>query len=263
MTTSTPPIQPPQFANTPSIRQYPITALLIAINVAYFAFAAWHGMDLIQPTAQVALDWGADYPPLTFLLEPYRLLSSMFVHFGLLHLAFNMWALYAFGSIAEPLWGRRVLLLIYFAAGLMGNLLSGLHALYMTLHDGSLPPVSAGASGAIMGLAGALTLWACRPQFAHQALWLNRRALLTILTINLAIGVMISAINQVAHVGGLLMGAILALFIHSLMRYKVSQNRIVVLSVLVTLLMCVGMYALILQWLPQVSAVWQASFNRV
>lgn len=254
---------PPQIASAPPIAQYPITALLIAINVVYFAFAAWHGMDLVQPSAQAALNFGADYPPLTFMLEPLRLFSSMFVHFGLLHLAFNMWALYAFGSIAEPLWGRRVLLLIYFAAGLMGNLLSGLHAQWITLQDGSLPPVSAGASGAIMGLAGALTLWACRPQFASQALWLNRRALLTILVINLAIGVMISAINQVAHVGGLLMGAILALLIHSLMRRNIPQYRIFALSLLLAVLLCVGMYALILQLLPQVSAVWQSALYRV
>lgn len=254
---------PPQIASAPPIAQYPITALLIAINVAYFAFAVWHGMDLVQPSALTALRFGADYPPLTFMLEPFRLFSSMFVHFGLLHLAFNMWALYAFGSIAEPLWGRRVLLLIYFAAGLMGNLLSGLHAQWMTLQDGSLPPVSAGASGAIMGLAGALTLWACRPQFASQALWLNRRALLTILVINLAIGVMIAAINQVAHVGGLLMGAILALLIHSLMHRNMPQNRIFALSLLLAVLLCVGMYAINLQLLPQVSAVWQSAFYRV
>lgn len=53
-----------------------------------------HGMDVSQPSTRDAILWGADYAPLTYLAEPMRLFSSMFFHFGLIHLMLNMWALY-------------------------------------------------------------------------------------------------------------------------------------------------------------------------
>ncbi|RIJ71047.1 rhomboid family intramembrane serine protease, partial [Nakamurella silvestris] len=71
-----------------------ITLLLIAINVGLFAIQVLSGVNITDPTTLDALRWGADYAPLTFLEEPYRLFSSMFFHFGILHLLMNMWALY-------------------------------------------------------------------------------------------------------------------------------------------------------------------------
>ena len=75
--------------------------MLIVINVGLFAIQVLSGVNITDPTTLDALRWGADYAPLTFLEEPYRLFSSMFFHFGILHLMMNMWALYIFGDVAE------------------------------------------------------------------------------------------------------------------------------------------------------------------
>lgn len=71
-----------------------MTALLICINVGLFGWQVLNGMDITQPSSPDAIRWGADYAPLTYLAEPIRLFSSMFFHFGLIHLMLNMWALY-------------------------------------------------------------------------------------------------------------------------------------------------------------------------
>ncbi len=79
------------------------TALLIAINVGLFAWQIFAGVDITQPEIIDAIRWGADYAPLTYLEEPQRLFTSMFFHFGLIHLMLNMWARDIFGSVAEQL----------------------------------------------------------------------------------------------------------------------------------------------------------------
>lgn len=138
------------------------TALLIAINVGLFAWQIFAGVDITQPEIIDAIRWGADYAPLTYLEEPQRLFTSMFFHFGLIHLMLNMWALYIFGSVAEQLFGRSYFIGLYVLAGLMGSLLSGYidvqntYSLLNQFEPELLPRVGAGASGAVMGLGGSL-----------------------------------------------------------------------------------------------------------
>ena len=108
-----------------------LTAVIIAINVALFSWQVITGMDVSNPSSADAIRWGADYAPLTFLAEPFRLLSSMFFHFALTHLMLNMWALYIFGSVVEQLFGRWYFLGFYILAGLSGSLLSG----YLSIQD--------------------------------------------------------------------------------------------------------------------------------
>jgi Uncharacterized membrane protein (homolog of Drosophila rhomboid) len=91
-----------------------MTALLICINVGLFGWQVLNGMDITQPSSPDAIRWGADYAPLTYLAEPIRLFSSMFFHFGLIHLMLNMWALYIFGSVAEQIFGRSILQVFIF-----------------------------------------------------------------------------------------------------------------------------------------------------
>lgn len=194
-----------------------ITLALIIINVSLFAWQVISGVSITDPTTLDALRWGADYAPLTFLEEPYRLLSSMFFHFGLMHLGFNMWALYIFGDIAEKTFGKFYFLGLYLLAGLMGSLLSGYldirnsYELLQTFDQSLIPRVSAGASGAVMGLGGALTLLSLFPPTPQQRYILDKKSLLTILAINLAFGFFTQGINNAAHIGGMIMGAVLAL----------------------------------------------------
>lgn len=210
---------PMQNKNKLQMQLWWITASLIAINVSLFAWQVLQGMDITQPSTLDAIRWGADYAPITFLNEPLRLFSSMFFHFGLIHLMLNMWALYIFGSVAEQIFGRIYFFGLYMLAGLMGSLLSG----YISIQDtyelirigepvaALYPSVGAGASGAVMGLGASLTVLSVLPILKDQKFIFDKKTLLMVLGINLAMGFMISGINNAAHIGGMLMGAFLTL----------------------------------------------------
>ena len=144
----------------------PLTAVLVGINVLVFIAMVVKGASVTQPTADQILRWGANFGPLTLTGQWWRLLTAMFVHIGLVHLALNMWCLWELGLLAEYLYGPKTFLALY--------LMSGLAASIVSLARNPLV-VTAGASGAIFGLAGALiaTLYlgklaAPRGRMAHQ-----------------------------------------------------------------------------------------------
>ncbi len=155
-------------------------------------------------------------PRLPFPGRRNAYLPSMFFHFGLIHLMLNMWALYIFGSVAEQLFGRSYYIALYVLAGLMGSVLSS----YLSIRDGYallqhfdpklLPHISAGASGAVMGLGAALTVISLFPPLPQQRFLLDKKSLLMVMGINLVFGFTVSGINNAAHIGGMLMGALLA-----------------------------------------------------
>ena len=124
-----------------------VTPALIAANVAYFVVAVAYGVSPFEPERQQLLDLGAIYGPLVFEGEWWRVASAVFVHIGFLHLFFNMWCLWSLGSAAERMFGNMTFLVIYLLSGIGGSLAS------LAWHPSVL---SAGASGAIFGIAGAL-----------------------------------------------------------------------------------------------------------
>ncbi|MCH7382318.1 rhomboid family intramembrane serine protease [Acinetobacter dispersus] len=207
---------PPQINQKLQIQTWWFTALLIAVNVGLFGWQILSGVNITDPAPVDAIAWGADFTPLTFTGEPERLFSSMFFHFGMIHLMLNMWALYIFGSVAEQLFGRSYYIGLYFLAGLMGSELSS----YLSIRDGYellqqfdpklLPHISAGASGAVMGIGAALTVVSLFPPLPQQRFWLDKKSLLMIMGINLVFGFTVSGINNAAHIGGMIMGALLA-----------------------------------------------------
>lgn len=245
-----------------------ITLLLIAINVGLFAIQVLSGVNITDPTTLDALRWGADYAPLTFLEEPYRLFSSMFFHFGILHLMMNMWALYIFGDVAEKTLGKFYFLGLYILAGLMGSLLSGYldirnsYEMLQNFDQKLFPHVSAGASGAVMGLGGALTLLSLFPPTPNQRFILDKRSLLTVLAINLAFGFLASGINNAAHIGGMLMGAIMALAWYATQRAKMGKAAniiIVILGIAATY----GVYLYCQHLVGPLSPLWQQAIAQM
>ncbi len=98
--------QPPHINRKLNVQAWWLTALLISINVGLFIWQIISGVDISDPAIKDALHWGADFTPLTFSGQPERLFTSMFFHFGIIHLMLNMWALYIFGNVAEALFGR-------------------------------------------------------------------------------------------------------------------------------------------------------------
>src|SRR5215471_5930020 len=125
----------------------PFTVAIVSLNVLVFAGMLITGASLMEPNNQQLLKWGADFGPLSLDGQPWRILTSNYVHVGILHIFFNMWCLWNLGRMSERIFGGLTYLLIYTTCGIAGSLIS-LWAHPIT--------VGAGASGAIFGLAGAL-----------------------------------------------------------------------------------------------------------
>src|SRR5580698_3207599 len=100
------------------------TIALVAINVVVFVLTAMGGGGVLESNGEVLVHWGTNYGPLTGSGEWWRLFTSMFLHFGVVHLALNMWALASLGTLTEKLYGTADYLLIYVVAGLGGSLAS-------------------------------------------------------------------------------------------------------------------------------------------
>ena len=247
-----------------------VTAILIAVNVGLFSWQVIQGMDVSTPAIEDALAWGADYAPLTYLNEPYRLFSSMFFHFGLIHLMLNMWALYIFGSIAEQLYGRFYFLALYILAGLTGSLLSG----YVSIQDSFellstgqfdaslLPSVGAGASGAVMGLGASLTLLSLLPVLPTQLFILDKKTLVTVLALNLVMGFMISGINNAAHIGGMIMGVLLTAIWY--FGQSIRKSRLIcAIGIIIGVAICYYFYDYNMQQVAELKPFWQILVERI
>lgn len=256
-------LSPPTTKKPVNLKLWWLSALLISINVALFLWQIATGVDASRPSIQDAISWGADYAPLSFLGEPIRLLSSMFFHFGLIHLMLNMWALYLFGNIAEQMFGRVYFLGLYVLAGLMGSLLSGFldlqNSLSMlqnaALNAEQLPKVGAGASGAVMGIGAALTIISILPVVKHQRFILDKKTLLMVMGINLFIGFMTAGINNAAHIGGMLMGVFLGLVWY--ISAKLNKPALLWLGLILALIICGALYSYCLMLLEVVAPLWQ------
>ena len=185
-----------------AVRPPAVTLTLVGLNVLMFVAMVVSGVSILHPSSAQIVRWGADYGPYTLTGQWWRLLSNTFVHIGLLHLALNMWCLFDLGRLAERLYGRWTFLAVYIFSGLSGSLAS-------LIRDPSV--ISAGASGAIFGLAGALiaTLY-----FGHVPIpRRSRRSTLVSLIVfagyNLAYGFFRGGIDNGAHLGGLACGLVL------------------------------------------------------
>ncbi len=255
-------LSPPSIQSKPEIHLWWLTAVFIAINVGLFLWQVLSGVNITAPSLVDAIHWGADYAPLTFLEEPTRLFTSMFFHFGLIHLMLNMWALYIFGSVAEQLLGRFYYLGLYILAGLMGSLLSGfidIQNSFELLQNNDptlLPSVSAGASGAVMGIGSALTVLAVLPGLPKQRFILDQKNLLMIMGINLLIGFTIAGINNAAHIGGMLMGALLTIIWYAGQRIHKPKLAFIA-GMAVGIISCSLLYTYCMQQVQLLEPVWR------
>lgn len=149
--------------------------------------------------------WGANYAPLVDAGEYWRLFTANFIHIGVLHLAFNLYALFQLGQQVEAIYGYPRFIAIYLLSGLSGAVFS-----YLLTHG-----LSAGASTSLFGLFGALVVYFYkhREMFgkAGQQQLIN---LGVILLVNVIIGLSPgSNIDNFGHLGGFIGGAVLAWFL--------------------------------------------------
>jgi len=181
------------------------TIVLIALNTLMFLSMVLQGVSVFEPTAESVLKWGADYGPLTLHGQWWRMVVSTFLHFGLIHLLFNMFVLFNIGLFMESLAGRVSFVVLYLVCGLGGSAAS------LVWHPSI---VSAGASGAIFGLYGALLgfLVRHRGSIPGESLASLRKGALTFIGYNLLYGLR-PGVDMAAHVGGLATGFVLGLFL--------------------------------------------------
>jgi membrane associated rhomboid family serine protease/Flp pilus assembly protein TadD len=193
---ATPPPAAPFFQ-----RRYPpmATYVLVFLNVVIYALMEMSGGS---KSPSVLLDFGASFGPFIRRGEYWRLVMPMFLHIGLPHLILNTIGLFVLGRILEPLYGYGRFAFLYVASGI------GCAFLSMTLSRG----VSAGASGAIFGIAGAMLTVGFLHRHTVPRRW--RRAfgggILPLIILNLGMGFAIPGIDNWGHVGGLFVGMIVS-----------------------------------------------------
>jgi rhomboid protease GluP len=180
----------------------PITTALVGLNALVFAAMVLSGVSAAAPTTTQLLRWGADFGPLSLTTQPWRILTSNYVHIGIIHIALNMWCLWNLGYLAERIFDPWTYLLTYTACGLAGSLAS------LWLHPLA---VGAGASGAIFGMAGALiaALYLGHLPVPKSAIRGTLKSLLSFAGYNLFFGAVVPGIDNSAHIGGLIMGLII------------------------------------------------------
>ncbi len=204
-----------------------ITYALIIINVLVFIsmYIFGHGSEDIR----TLYSFGAlDKVSVVNYHEYYRLITSAFLHKGFLHLICNMYALYILGSEIESYFGKLKYLFIYFISALVGSLVSLVFISENT--------ISAGASGAIFGLMGALLYFG----YYYRAMLNNAitKQIVPLILLNLFIGFISSDINNFAHLGGLFGGLIASMIVG--VKYKSGKsektNGIIVLLLFIAFL---------------------------
>ena len=178
------------------------TKVLVALNVIMFVVELFTGATQLMGggSGQALVNLGALYVPYVLVRHEYwRMFTAMFLQDGILHIAFNMWALWVIGGFMEAILGRTKFVILYFVSGFAGSVL--------VLVAAPVNSLVVGASGAIFGLFGALAVHA----FLNRGRDFQSRALLSnvlfLLVINLVFTFTAGAISWQAHVGGLVVGA--------------------------------------------------------
>ena len=194
-----------QLMRSPANKTHVLVAIIV-INLLVFLAMLAAGSGLWHTAHGIPLAWGANFGPATQDGQWWRLVTAMFVHFGLLHLVMNLWALWDVGRLLERLYGSWRLAAMYLGCGVFGNCVS------LVIHGNEA--VSGGASGAIFGLYGALIifLWRERSQIElTEYRWLFGGTLIFTLLI-LGVGFAVPGIDNAAHAGGLFAGTLAGTF---------------------------------------------------
>lgn len=181
-----------------------VTKILILINILVYLVSTIVsvklGGNIIEIDNMALFKLGANLNiKYMGIVDIYRFVTSMFLHGGLIHLIFNMYALYALGPLVAEVFGKKKYIAIYFISGILASVVSSLF----------LRGIGIGASGAIFGLLGAILVYGMKNKSRVGKEFIKNIVIVIIL--NLIMGMSISNIDQMAHIGGLIGGAIVAL----------------------------------------------------
>lgn len=194
-------------------RKYvPVNTAIILINILVFFAVEATGSS--ENTGHM-LAWGAAGTRDIYLgHEYYRLVTSMFLHFGIQHLGNNMLVLFFIGDCLERSVGKIKYFLIYFLGGVGANILS----LFLEIYKGEYV-VSAGASGAVFAAIGGL-LYVLLRNRGHVENFTSRQILL-LAALSLYHGISSTGVDNAAHIGGLFCGFLLGILLYHKRAYKI------------------------------------------
>jgi rhomboid protease GluP len=210
---------------------YFITPILINLNIILFIIMVMKGAHIFSPDSQSLILWGANFRPLTLNGQWWRLFTSIFLHLDFFHLLMNTIALFYIGLLLEPRLGKTMLISSYVLTGILASTTS------LWWHDLT---ISAGASGAIIGLYGVLLAL-----LTTNLIEKHLRSALMIITAsfvgyNLVLGLQGNTDNA-AHIGGLLSGVVIGYSIVPILKRNDdlrSKINYVLFSTAITIALC-------------------------
>ena len=200
-----------------------VTRLIVAVNLVVFALMAFSSGTLFSPSGETLIEWGANFGPKTLGDEWWRVFTSMFIHVGIIHVGLNMWVLWDAGHLVERMVGNVGFLVLYVISGVFGSVAS----VYWNNNV-----LSAGASGAVFGVFGALMgfIMLRGDSIPKSILGPLRNSGFAFLGYNLIFGYAIDWIDNAAHIGGLVAGFVCGVLMsHSLARTTKTSRAVRVL----------------------------------
>jgi len=192
------------------------TYTIIAINAIVFILMAINGAGIFDSNPLVHIKWGSNYTPLTLSGDWWRLITCMFIHFGIIHIAMNSYALYMAGVYLEPMLGKTKYILAYLCTGVLASLAS------LWWHKEGVN--SAGASGAIFGLYGVFLALLFTNLIPKQIRTSLLSSIGVFVVYNLIYG-MKSGVDNAAHIGGLLSGLVVGFVFYPLLKTRDNKGK--------------------------------------
>lgn len=179
-----------------------LTYILVGLNVIMYLITAFLSGNIIDSNTGVLVFLGAKVNSLIDKGQYYRLITAAFLHGGLMHIGFNMYALTALGPLVEKVFGKVKYLIIYFVAAISSSYLSYIFS----------SSISIGASGAIFGLLGASLVFAVKTQDKVGREFINN--IMSVIVVNLIIGFSMANVDNFGHIGGLIGGFLISLILY-------------------------------------------------
>ena len=179
-----------------------LTNILIAINLLVFLISAWISKNIFNIDIYTLIIMGAKVNSLIDKGQVWRLITCAFIHGGLIHIFFNMYALKILGPEIEYVYGKIKYLVIYLLSAIAASIFSYIFG---------PQSVSVGASGAIFGLFGAMLIFGIKHRKQMGKAYMMN--ILQVIFVNVIIGISSSNIDNAAHFGGIIVGALIALLL--------------------------------------------------
>ena len=184
-----------------------VTSTIIYVCILFYVLSALPALlsgNIYDADSLSLIRLGANVQELVESGEYFRLLTAIFLHGGIIHLFFNMYALYSIGNFIETYFGRSKYFAVFILTGIVGSLVS-----YLFTRG-----FSVGASGAVFGLLGLLLAQKLKRKVYYAELPIDTRSILIIVGINLLLGFTIPNVDNAAHIGGLISGTLLGLLLN-------------------------------------------------